>query len=120
MLSVSDAAYGAMPNGANESGTMVLLANPDVLEGDAPVCIGGCQLQVSCEVLMSLVRAFRRKISGVSWQHVLVTDAGTSYDAVNSETLPTDRKIAIDVGVLLQGLLDEIVGCLVVTCSETA
>ena len=35
-----------------------------------------------------------------------MTDARTGYDALSAETLPSDRKIAIDVGVLRQGLLD--------------
>ncbi|CAE7652572.1 unnamed protein product [Symbiodinium microadriaticum] len=44
----------------------------------------------------------RWKLSVARWPHYLVTDARTGYDALNSDTLPTDRKVAIDVAVLRQ------------------
>ncbi|CAE7921054.1 TY5A [Symbiodinium necroappetens] len=140
ILAVSDAAYGAMPNGSSQGGTMVMVANPNVLEGEAPVCIleaisSKIQRVVRCSMsaeVSSLATAFehgdyvravfvelvhprfelkRWKVCVAPWQHILVTDARTGYDAVNSETLPTDRKIAIDVGVLRQGLVEEGNGC---------
>ena len=142
ILSVSDAAYGAMPNGASQGGTMVLFANPHVLEGESTVCIMEAvstkiQRVVRCSMsaeVSSLATAFehgdyvravfvelihqgfelnRWKLCVAPWPHVLVTDARTGYDAVNSETLPTDRKIAIDVGVLRQGLIEDGAGCTV-------
>ena len=45
------------------------------------------------------------------WRHILATDAKTGYDAVSSETLPSDRKIAIDVAVLRQAVLEADKGC---------
>ena len=142
ILSVSDAAYGAMPNGASQGGTMVLFGNPQVLEGEGTVCIMEAvstkiQRVVRCSMsaeVSSLATAFehgdyvravfvelihqgfelgRWKLCVAPWPHVLVTDARTGYDAVNSETLPTDRKIAIDVGVLRQGLVEDGAGCTV-------
>ena len=41
------------------------------------------------------------------WRHVLATDAKTGYDPISSETMPTDRKIAIDVAVLRQAVLED-------------
>ncbi|CAE7829188.1 unnamed protein product [Symbiodinium microadriaticum] len=140
ILSVSDAAYGAMPNGGSQGGTLVLFANPDVLEGEAPVCVmeassSKVQRVVRCSMsaeVSALATAFehgdyvralfvelikpsfdlrRWKICVAAWKHVLVTDARTGYDSINSETLPTDRKIAIDVAVLRQGLVDDSAGC---------
>ena len=42
---------------------------------------------------------------------VLVTDARTGCDSMNSESLPKDRKIATDVGLLRQGLFEDSSGC---------
>ena len=39
VVSVSDAAYGAMPAGASQGGTMVMFAEPAVLQGTGAVCI---------------------------------------------------------------------------------
>ena len=39
LISVSDAAYGAMPGGSSQGGNLVMLAHPDVLTGTGPVCI---------------------------------------------------------------------------------
>ncbi|CAE7743820.1 unnamed protein product [Symbiodinium sp. CCMP2456] len=140
VLSVSDAAYGAMPNGGSQGGTLVMFASPTVLEGVGPVCIleatsSKVQRIVRCSMsaeVSSLATAFEHgdyvralfvelvkptfslkhwKASVAAWKHVLVTDARTGYDAINSETLPTDRKIAIDVGVLRQGLVEDSAGC---------
>ena len=61
---------------------------------------------VLAEVLDPAFRIERWKLSAAKWRHLVVTDARTGYDAVSSEVLPSDRKIAIDVGVLRQGLLE--------------
>ena len=135
MVSVSDAAYGAMPNGGSQGGTMVMFADPAVLQGSGAVCImeaSSTKIQrvVRCSMsaeVSSLATAFehgdyvravfaelidpnfrieRWKLSASKWRHLLVTDAKTGYDAVSSEVLPSDRKIAIEVGVLRQGLLE--------------
>ena len=39
VVSVSDAAYGAMPAGASHGGTMVMFAEPAILSGPGAVCI---------------------------------------------------------------------------------
>ena len=126
---VSDAAFGAMPLGGSQGGTMVLFTDPSVLYEQGPVCImeaASTKIQrvVRCSMsaeVSSLATAFehgdyvravlaelldpsfrmdRWKLSAAKWRHLLVTDAKTGYDAVASEVLPSDRKIAIDVGVL--------------------
>ena len=50
LLSVSDAAYGAMPGGSSQGGIIVMLASPDVLEGPRScLSFGGHQQQdTSC------------------------------------------------------------------------
>ena len=61
---------------------------------------------VLAEVLDPNFRIERRKLSAAKWRHLVVTDARTGYDATSSEVLPSDRKIAVDAGVLRQGLLE--------------
>eukprot|EP00439_Symbiodinium_sp_Y106_P019157 s5458_g2.t1 len=72
---------------------------------------GGYVRAVFVELVNPQFQLSRWKISVAAWPHVLVTDARTGCDAVNSGTLPTDRKIAIDVGVLRQGLIEDGSGC---------
>ncbi|OLP96030.1 hypothetical protein AK812_SmicGene21834 [Symbiodinium microadriaticum] len=114
------------------SGTMVLFTDPSVLYEQGPVCImeaASTKIQrvVRCSMsaeVSSLATAFehgeyvravlaelldpsfrmdRWKLSAAKWRHLLVTDAKTGYDAVASEVLPSDRKIAIDVGSEMPG-----------------
>ncbi|OLP77768.1 Fatty aldehyde dehydrogenase [Symbiodinium microadriaticum] len=135
IVSVSDAAYGAMPNGGSQGGTLVMIADPAILAGPGPVYIveatsSKIQRVVRCSMsaeVSSLATAFEHgdyvravwaelvdhtfklgqwKLSAAKWRHLLVTDAKTGYDAIASEVLPSDRKIAIDVGVLREGLLE--------------
>ncbi|CAE7461836.1 unnamed protein product [Symbiodinium necroappetens] len=135
LLSVSDAAYGAMPGGSIQGGIIVMLASPDVLEGPAPVCLlegtsnkihrvvrcsmsaevsslatayehGDYVRAVFAELVDSRFELQRWKVCAAKYAHILVTDARTGYDALSAETLPSDRKIAIDVAVLRQGLLE--------------
>ena len=135
VVSVSDTAFGAMPNGSSQGGTMVMFADPAILKGVVAVCImeaASTKIQrvVRCSMfaeVSSLATAFehgdyvravlaelldpnfrmdRWKLSASKWRHILVMDAKTGYDAVSCEVLPSDRKIAIDVGVLRQGLLE--------------
>ena len=119
-----------------------MLAHPDVLTGAGPVCIleGNstkvqrvvrCSMSAEISALATayehgdFVRAVlaelldfdfdikRWKAHVSKWRHVLATDAKTGYDAISSEALPADRKIAIDVAVLRQAVLEEGVGCFI-------
>ena len=142
LISVSDAAYGAMPGGHSQRGNLVMVAHPGVLHGRAPVCIlegnstkihrvvrcsmsaeisslatayehGDFVRAVMAELLDSHFEVRQWKAHVAQWKHVLATDAKTGYDAVSSETLPSDRKIAVDVAVLRQAVLEEDVGCFI-------
>ena len=52
---------------------------------------------VFCELIDSTFDLSKWKICASKWRHILVTDARTGFDALSAETLPSDRKIAIDV-----------------------
>ncbi|CAE7802348.1 RE1 [Symbiodinium necroappetens] len=136
VLSVRNAAFGAMPGGASQGGILIMLASPEILHGDAPACIlegtsnkihrvvrcsmsaevsslatafehGDYVRAVFCELVDPTFNISKWKVCASKWPHILVTDARTGYDALSAETLPADRKIAIDVAVLRQGLLSE-------------
>ena len=142
IVSVSDAAYGAMPGGGSQGGNLVLLAAPGILNGVAPVCIvegNSTKIHrvVRCSMsaeISALATAFEHgdfvravyaelvdhrfelkdwKLHVTRFQHILATDARTGYDALNSEVVPSDRKIAIDVAVLRQAVAEEASQCFV-------
>ena len=142
VVSASDAAYGAMPGGHSQGGNLVMLAHPHILRGVAPVCIlegNSTKIHrvVRCSMsaeISSLTTAYEHgdfvraalaelvdpefnlgawKRHVARWPHVLATDAKTGYDAISSEAMPADRKIAIDVAVLRQAVLEEGVGAFV-------
>ena len=139
MISVSDAAYGAIPNGGNQGGNLAILAHPDVLTGNGPACIleskntkvqrvvrrsisaeistlatayehGDFIRAVLAELLDFDFKIKRWKAHISKWRHVLATDAKTGYDAISNERLPSDRKI---VAVLRQAVLEEGIGCFI-------
>ena len=141
LISVSDAAYGAMPGGHSQGGNLVMMAHPQVLQGSGPVCIlegnstkvhrvvrcsmsaeisalatayehGDFVRAVLAELLDADFKVQRWKAQVSRWRHVLATDAKTGYDAVSSEVLPSDRKIAVDVAVLW-AVLEADVGCFI-------
>jgi len=47
------------------------------------------------------------KMLASQWRHILVLDAKVAYDALRSETAPTDRKLIVDIAVLRETLEDE-------------
>ena len=114
IVSVSDAAYGAMPGGGSQGGNLVLLAAPGILNRVAPVCIvegNSTKIHrvVRCSMsaeISALATAFEHgdfvravyaelvdhrfelkdwKLHVTRFQHILATDARTGYDALNSE-----------------------------------
>ena len=42
-----------------------------------------------------------------TWKQLTVLDAKCAYDSLNSDLLPTDRRVAIDIAVLKEALTDE-------------
>ena len=142
VVSVSDAAYGAMPGGHSQSGVLVLMASPKILTETAPVCalegssskiqrVVRCSMSaevsslatcfehgdfvraVFCELIDARFQLRRWKLSVSRWPHYLVTDAKTAYDVLNNDTLATDRKVCIDVAVLRQAIVEDDTSCFV-------
>lgn len=62
---------------------------------------------VYAEVLRPQFRLCRWKMFASQWKHILVLDAKVAYDALQSETAPTDRKLIVDIAVLREALEDE-------------
>lgn len=136
VISASDAAFAAQPKGGSQGGVTCLLANPDILKGDAPAAIVEAQsmkiqrivrCSMSAELSMAAetyehgdyIRAViaeltnhrfelrRWKWYASRWRHYLVIDAKTGYDVLNSECMTSDRKIMIDASVLREALMEE-------------
>ena len=59
---------------------------------------------VYAEILRPQFRLSRWKMFSSQWRHILVLDAKVAYDALNSETAPTDRKLIVDIAVLREAL----------------
>lgn len=135
VLSISDAAYGAQPNGSSQGGILIALANPGIQKGEAPLAVmegmsSKLQRVVRCSMAAELsvaATAFEHgdyvravlgemldptfklrewKIAASMWKHVLVMDAKVAYDAIASEVSPTDRKLIVDIALLRETLED--------------
>ena len=135
IISASDAAFGAQPGGYSQGGMVIALAEPQILEGSAKLCVveaASMKIQrvvrcsMSAEVSMAatsfehgdFVRAALSemlqadfslrswKLWSSRWKHLLVIDAKTGFDVLSSETQTSDRKIQIDLAVLKQALLE--------------
>ena len=136
VISASDAAFAAQPNGGSQGGVTCLLAHPDVLTKEAPVAIVEAQsmkiqrivrCSMSAELSMAAeafehgdyIRAVLAELTNRQfdlkkwkwyasrWRHYLVIDAKTGYDVLNSECLTSDRKIMIDAAVLREAMTTE-------------
>ena len=55
---------------------------------------------VYAEILRPQFRLSRWKMFSSQWRHILVLDAKVAYDALQSESAPTDRKLIVDIAVL--------------------
>ena len=135
VLSISDASYAGQPGGASQGGLLIALAHPDILSGEAPLAViegmsGKLQRVVRCSMAAELSQAalayehgdyVRAVLSEIMqphfslkswkfyashWRHVLVLDAKVAYDAIQSETAPTDRKLIVDIAILREALTD--------------
>ena len=133
VLSISDAAYAAQPGGGSQGGLLIGLAHPGILQGSAPMVIvegqsSRIQRVVRCSMATELseaatafehgdyVRAVLSEMVNVkfnlrnwklfssNWRHVLVLDAKVAYDAISSETTPTDRKLIVDIAILREAI----------------
>ena len=63
---------------------------------------------VVAEVLRPNFRLSQWKMFASQWRHILVMDAKVAYDALKSETAPTDRKLIVDIAVLREALEDSV------------
>lgn len=136
-LAISDAAYAAQPGGASQGGLIVAAANPNVQQAPSAVSIleaqssrlqrvvrcsmsaelsmgatayehGDYLRAVVAEVLRPNFRLSQWKMFASQWRHILVMDAKVAYDALKSETAPTDRKLIVDIAVLREALEDSV------------
>ena len=62
---------------------------------------------VFAEVMQPQFRLSQWKVFASHWRSILVLDAKVAYDALNSETAPTDRKLIVDIAVLREVLEDQ-------------
>ena len=135
VLSVSDAAYAAQPNGGSQGGMLIALAHPNIQHGEAKMAVieaqsSRLQRVVRCSMaaeLSAAASAFEHgdyvravlaevvqrdfqlrawKIAASMWRHVMVLDAKVAYDAIASEVAPTDRKLIVDIAILRETLED--------------
>lgn len=135
-LSVSDAAYAAQPNGGSQGGLLIGVANPNIQDRESPMVIletqssrlqrvvrcsmaaelsmaatayehGDYVRAVFAEIMRPNFRLAHWKMLASQWRHILVLDAKVAYDALRSETAPTDRKLIVDIAVLREALEDE-------------
>eukprot|EP00435_Cladocopium_sp_Y103_P071268 s9_g37.t1 len=135
-LAISDAAYAAQPGGGSQGGLMVAIAHPNIqfepsklviLESQSSRlqrvvrCSMSAELSMAAtafehgdylravysEILRPQFRLCKWKMFASQWKHILVLDAKVAYDALKSETAPTDRKLIVDIAVLRQALEDE-------------
>ena len=136
ILAISDAAYAAQPGGGSQGGLMIAMAHPNIQKEVSPMVIlesqssrlqrvvrcsmsaelsmaatafehGDYLRAVYAEVLRPQFRLCRWKMFASQWKHILVLDAKVAYDALQSETAPTDRKLIVDIAVLREALEDE-------------
>ena len=134
-IGVSDASHGAMPKGRSQGRLMVLVADEQVLEGDAVVnCLMFHSSVIKRVVRSSLaaevsqaaetmeqadyVRAMFAEMvdpefalaewrwSAGKWKEVLVLDSKTGYDVLNGISNGEDKRLAIDVAILKEALYE--------------
>ena len=135
IITPSDGAYGAMPGGASQQGLMVGIAEPSMLHGIGRVNLlewsstkikrvvrSSMAAEVSAAtsafehgdfVRVALAEMLQpdfelrmwRKCAAM-WRQFSVIDAKCAYDSVNSALLPSDKRVAIDVAVLREALLE--------------
>ena len=132
-LAATDGSLGNMPRQGSQVGYAILAGHPKVLEESAPVCLlEWCSARCKRIVRSSLgvevcaaalgyehvayVRATMAEIVHESfdvrhwhdfakeWRVCLVIDARTAFDALESEGLPGDRRVALDMAALREDL----------------
>ena len=132
----SDGAYGTMPDGKSQQGWIVGLAHPAIKEGCAKMNLVEWQSS-SCKRIVRSSMAIEASAASLGFEHgeyvralfgeilqenfqvrrwaefvrgwelLLVLDAKTAYDTLASESLPQDRRTALDLLAIKESLLDD-------------
>ena len=63
-------------------------------------------LAVFAEVVEPKFQLSQWKLCASIWRSILVLDAKVAYDALQSESAPSDRKLIVDIAVLREALED--------------
>ena len=134
VVGVSDASFAGMPRGRLQGGSVLVVANPQVLEGEAPVCVIACRCaqravrsSLAAEISQAAptmeeadyTRAFvAEALDGAftlcgwlgavaKWRQLSVLDSRTGYDLLNGSALGEDKRLAIDVAAMRQALQED-------------
>ena len=136
VIGASDASFASMPRGRSQGGYVIMIANPEILDGEAAVNVVTYHSGLLKRVVRSslaaeisqaastmeeadFVRAvmaeavhpdFRLSnwVSWVSqWRQILVLDSRTGYDLLNGSSLGEDRRLAIDIAAMKQALQED-------------
>jgi hypothetical protein len=136
IVTPSDGAYGAMPGGSSQQGLVVAIAEPAILDGVGRLNLlewsstkvkrvarssmaaevsaattafehGDIVRVVLAEMLQPdfELRLWRNCVG--AWRQFSVVDAKCAFDSVNSDLLPSDKRVAIDVAVLREAIINE-------------
>ena len=132
----SDGAYGTMPDGKSQQGWIIGVANPTIKHGGARMNLVEWQSTACKRVVRSsmaieacaaslafehgeYVRALFGEIMCPDfevnrwghfirlWELILVLDAKTAFDTLQTESLPQDRRTALDLLAIKESLLDQ-------------
>ena len=125
-----------MPDGKSQQGWLVGIANPDIKEGGARMNLIEWQ-STSCKRVVRSSMAIEASAASMafehgeyvralfveimqedfevrrwsqfvrSWELILVLDARTAFDTLRTESLPQDRRTALDLLAIKESLLDE-------------
>ena len=132
----TDGAYGTMPEGKSQQGWLVAVANPNIKDGGARMNLIEWQ-STSCKRVVRSSMAIEASAASVGFEHgeyvralfgeimyenfevrrwghfvrnwelLLVLDAKTAFDTLQTESLPQDRRTALDLLAIKESLLDE-------------
>ena len=136
VIGASDASFASMPRGRSQGGYVVMVANPEVMDGEAPVNVLSYHSGLIKRVVRSSLAAeisqaaatleetdFVRAVLAeaiykdfalqnwlsyvAKWKQILVMDSRTGYDLLNGASLGEDRRLAIDIAAMKQALHED-------------
>ena len=132
----TDGAYGTMPEGKSQQGWLVAIAHPNIKEGHSRMNLVEWQSS-SCKRIVRSSMAIEASAASMGYEHgeyvralfgeiicedfqvrkwghfvrrwelLLVLDARTAHDTLQTESLPQDRRTALDLLAIKESLLDE-------------